>query len=140
MFSRGGLKSQLFINMIINHTTYCGASGHRHELESTSIHSRQWQHVPAVYVLSKQKLWDEYEALYIAQTHDLAEELKNNPKLLEAIKEGATEIHGIVATSQAERDTVEADLIKGLNPPLNKTPLNPALIPKPRVSKEIKWS
>lgn len=79
-----------------------------------------WYHVAGLYIFSYQNRDGGWVALYVGQTDDFAKRPATHERLDEAIQLGATHIHARVVSLQADRDRLEAALIRHLQPPLNQ--------------------
>ncbi len=78
-----------------------------------------WNHVAGLYIFSYQSRDRGWVALYVGQTDDFAKRPATHERLAEAIQLGATHIHACIVSLQADRDRLEAALIRHLKPPLN---------------------
>ena len=81
----------------------------------------RWNDVPGVYIFAgpagQPNRWT---AFYIGQCASFKDRLPNHERWDEAERLGATHIHARRVQSQASRDELEASLIDGCDPPLNR--------------------
>ena len=77
-----------------------------------------WNAVAGLYIFSYQQ-GDYWNALYVGQAESFQTRLPNHERLDEAVRSGATHIHALVVSKQANRDSWESMLIQNLQPPLN---------------------
>ena len=78
-----------------------------------------WNHIGGLYIFSYLGSGGLWLALYVGQTDDFASRLPFHDRLDKAVQIGATHIHARVVPLQADRDRIEAALIRHLQPPLN---------------------
>jgi excinuclease UvrABC nuclease subunit len=78
-----------------------------------------WSEKSGIYIfagINPQSLW---VALYIGQALSFSDRLANHDQWNAAARLGATHVHARVVPLQANRDTIERDLIRAYQPPLN---------------------
>jgi hypothetical protein len=74
-----------------------------------------------IYVFVRRWFFFFLQPLYVGQAKNFRERLYGHEKWPRAIyKFGATERHVLRVVTQADRDSIEEDLIRGLDPPMNK--------------------
>lgn len=97
--------------------TRCNWFGY--EFESYPKDAR-WPAVPGVYIFAKLADPSSYSAVYVGQAEAFSDRLPNHERWAMARLLGATEVHVLMVPSKADRDGLEALLIKMAQPPLNK--------------------
>lgn len=78
-----------------------------------------WAAVPGLYIFAKKASATQWHALYIGQTNSFAERLPNHEMELPAKRGGATHIHVLVVHDGRQRDLIERNLIRSMQPTLN---------------------
>ncbi len=80
-----------------------------------------WNDVAGIYIFSKPSTQPgKWLALYIGQASSFKDRLTNHERWAEALQLGATHVHAMVETLQANRDKIEESLIKDFQPQLNE--------------------
>jgi hypothetical protein len=78
-----------------------------------------WNAVPGIYIFAGHYTPDMWVAQYVGQTDSFARRLPNHDRWAEAVRRGATHIHVMVLRSPRDRDRIEAEMIRHLQPSLN---------------------
>ena len=78
----------------------------------------QWNNVPGVYIFSM-RYGISWYPLYVGQASSFEDRFSNHEKWNAAVARGMTHVHAIIVHNQADRDAIEQNLIKTLQPPLN---------------------
>lgn len=84
-----------------------------------SAENQNWDKVAGLYIFAKFS-GNNWYALYVGQTDDFSARLPNHERWNEAIQNGATHIHTLVAHMQSDRDLYEKRLIRTLQPLMNQ--------------------
>ncbi|MEE9303801.1 MAG: hypothetical protein V3U84_08430 [Thiotrichaceae bacterium] len=77
-----------------------------------------WNDVAGLYIFSYHTA-NGWHALYVGQAESFQARLPNHERLDEAVRNGATHIHALGVSQQAQRDLWEKRLIQTLQPPMN---------------------
>lgn len=101
-----------------------GASGRWYEFDVART-KRAWEPVGGIYMFVKPGDYPTMEAggpiaLYIAQTHSLAESLARHDVWAAAQALGAAEIHLLIMSDTSQRVMIEQDIVKAQSPILNR--------------------
>ncbi|MGR3708726.1 MAG: hypothetical protein ACU0A9_04720, partial [Alterinioella nitratireducens] len=103
--------------------TWTGISGTPYQFE-TYPSGTQFNHVSGVYVICRQLLTGNFEALYVGEAQSLYDRLNaganDHDGLRRALRHDATHIGAKVVSGDSERLRVETDLRHSLNPVCNK--------------------
>ena len=79
-----------------------------------------WLDEPAVYVFAKRdRKGDVWTPLYIGQADNICDRMADHERWDEAVRHGATHVHAMVVSEQADRDRIEVALIAKYQPQLN---------------------
>lgn len=78
-----------------------------------------WHDVGGVYIFAGVDANNRWSPLYVGQAASFKDRLSNHERWSEAKRRGATHIHAHVASTQTERDRLEAALVSAYQPPLN---------------------
>lgn len=81
-------------------------------------HEANWPEAPGLYVFARLQI-GQWAALYVGQTGSLRKRIPTHQRWPGAKRFGATHIHARVEWIERERLAIEADLIQGLQPPMN---------------------
>ncbi len=81
-------------------------------------HNGAWLALPGIYIFCGFAS-DGWVAYYIGQTDDFKVRIPSHEVWPEAVRLGATHVHARVVQEQANRDSIEAELIRAFQPPLN---------------------
>lgn len=81
-------------------------------------HEADWNEVPGLYVFARLQI-GQWQALYVGQTDNLRKRLPTHERWPGAKRLGATHVHVRVERNGNRRLAIEADLIQGLQPPMN---------------------
>ncbi|HUK99804.1 MAG TPA: hypothetical protein VLX29_03005 [Nitrospirota bacterium] len=90
-----------------------------HELTVYPHDGTTWHNVAGIYIfagVNRQNLWD---PLYIGQCGSFQDRIPSHEIWDEAQSLGATHVHAMVVSKQADRDKIEKELIQAYQPPLN---------------------
>ena len=83
-------------------------------------HNATWNPVGGVYIFAGINHRDEWNPLYVGQTHSLAERIPSHPRWLEARLLGASHVHAKVVRLEQERLSLERRLVGYFRPTLNR--------------------
>jgi excinuclease UvrABC nuclease subunit len=78
-----------------------------------------WNDVGGVYIFTYLNAQNRWPALYIGIADSFKNRLPNHDRWAEAQRAGATHIHARVVSPEASRQTIERELIRMYQPPLN---------------------
>lgn len=90
-----------------------------YEFQVFSPDNTTWNDVGGIYIFAAINAENRWVALYVGQAKAFSERLPNHERWQEARRLGATHIHAMVVSKQADRDSVEAYLIQICQPRLN---------------------
>jgi len=103
-----------------------GESGVRYRFKITLSRKGIPRDVGGIYLFVRRRFFFFLEPLYVGQAKNFRERLFGHEKWPRAFyKFGATERHLLHVATDADRDSIEEDLIRRLKPPMNE-----ALIPR----------
>lgn len=78
-----------------------------------------WNDKAGIYIFASITPQNQWKALYIGQADSFKSRLANHERWAEAQRLGAAHVHAIVVPLQANRDSLERQLIQAFQPPLN---------------------
>lgn len=78
-----------------------------------------WNDVAGVYIFAIKDAKGNFTALYVGQCDSFKNRIPNHERWAEAARKGATIVLAVPVSRQADRDSLESDLIAQLQPPLN---------------------
>ncbi|MEW5251283.1 GIY-YIG nuclease family protein [Microbulbifer sp. 2201CG32-9] len=78
-----------------------------------------WKSIAGLYIFSHKTSDGSWQAVYIGQTDDFSSRLPSHERWDEAHRNGATHIHAVSIPHQSQRDSLEDQLVRYLQPPLN---------------------
>lgn len=78
-----------------------------------------WNDVPGVYIFTGLNTSNRWVAIYIGKAESFSSRLPNHERWAEAARLGATHVHAMVVQQEANRDSIEKDLIQTFQPTLN---------------------
>ena len=81
--------------------------------------SLQWNNVAGIYIFAGINSANQTIAYYVGQADSFRDRMSSHEKWELAQRLGATEIHALVVPEKAERDRIEAELIRMYKPVLN---------------------
>jgi hypothetical protein len=97
-----------------------GASKNNYRFKITLTRAGLPSEGGGIYVFVRRWFFFFLQPLYVGQAKNFRERLFGHEKWPRAIyKFGATERHVLRVVTDADRDSIEEDLIRGLNPPMN---------------------
>jgi len=79
-----------------------------------------WHAVGGVYIFTGKNAQGLWYPLYIGQAESLAARIPTHERWQEAARLGATHVHAMVVQQEANRDTIERELIAAYQPTLNE--------------------
>ena len=79
----------------------------------------QWHNVAGIYIFAGLNQTNQWIALYIGQCDSFADRIPSHERWAEAARLGATHVHAMVVPQAANRDRIEAELIRTFQPRLN---------------------
>jgi excinuclease UvrABC nuclease subunit len=78
-----------------------------------------WNEVPGIYIFAGQNATKQWVPLYIGQASSFKDRLADHDQWNAAARAGATHVHARVVVLQADRDAIEAQLVRSYQPRLN---------------------
>ena len=78
-----------------------------------------WNNVAGIYIFAGINRQDYWVPLYVGQCGSFQDRIPSHEKWDRAQSLGATHVHAMVVSKQADRDLIEKDLIQSYQPPLN---------------------
>lgn len=103
--------------------TWSGATGRAYLFTVCDMYAA-WNDVPGVYLFVRRPgLFDPLPfpvVSYVGQCSSFADRMCGHERWEEALRIGANEVHALVLNYQADRNVVELDLIRVLQPSLNR--------------------
>ena len=82
--------------------------------------SVQWDNVAGIYIFCKKTQPKEWVPYYIGKCDSFQDRIPSHERWDEAQAIGATHIHVLKVPQQLQRDSIEKELVKHFQPPLNK--------------------
>ena len=83
------------------------------------LQDANWNAVGGIYVFAGLNADRKWHPVYIGQAKSLRDRLLNHERWEEAKKLGTTHVHALGVKAQADRDVIEAEMIKAWKPKLN---------------------
>lgn len=90
----------------------------QHEFQVFDAHQVVWNDVPGIYIFPA-IVNDQWKAMYVGQAKSLKDRLGNHERWGEARLRSVRHIHAMVVPLQADRDRIEEELIRTLQPKMN---------------------
>ena len=79
----------------------------------------QWNNVAGIYIFVGVNSQNQWDPLYIGQADSFQDRIPSHEQWEPAVELGATHVHAMVVPLEANRDTIEKELIQAYQPPLN---------------------
>ena len=78
-----------------------------------------WNDVGGVYIFAGLTQGGRWNAYYIGICESFSDRCPNHERWAEAVRLGATHVHALVVPLEADRQSIERELIRAWAPPLN---------------------
>jgi hypothetical protein len=79
----------------------------------------KWNDIGGVYIFTGPNVLGKWMALYIGETGCFMTRMPRHDRWSEAVRLGATHVHALVASPEANRVWIQDELIRLFQPPLN---------------------
>jgi predicted GIY-YIG superfamily endonuclease len=90
-----------------------------HDFVVFQYNSTTWNNVAGIYIFAGANQQNAWVPVYIGQCDSFQNRIPSHEKWDKAQSLGATHVHAMVVSKQADRDVIEKALIQAYQPPLN---------------------